>query len=111
MIDIHTFNKSLKASWIKKYLDPTNNGRWKFFFDVNLKMYGGKFIFSCNLHKDDIPLLKIRNPFVCEVMSIWAELHFSDAVAISIANVGDQIIWLKVARLDFLGLIPPKFEH
>ena len=63
MIDIHTFNKSLKASWIKKYLDPTNNGRWKFFFDDNLKMYGGKFIFSCNLHKDDIPLLKIRNPF------------------------------------------------
>ena len=57
----------------------------------------GKFIFSCNLHKDDnfIPLLKIRNPFVCEVMSIWAELHFSDAVAISIANVGDQIIWLR----------------
>ena len=39
----------------KKYLDPTNNGRWKFFFDVNFKMYGGKFIFSCNLHKDDIP--------------------------------------------------------
>lgn len=101
MIDIHTFNKSLKASWIKKYLDPTNNGRWKFFFDVNLKMYGGKFIFSCNLHKDDIPLLKIRNPFVCEVMSIWAELHFSDAVAISIANVGDQIIWLNsLVRID-----------
>ena len=95
MIDIHTFNKSLKASWIKEYLDPTNNGRWKFFFDVNLKLYGEKFIFSCNLHKDDIPLLKIRNPFVCEVMSIWAELHFSDAVAISIANVGDQIIWLN----------------
>ena len=63
MVDIHTFNKSLKTSWIKKYLDPTNNGRWKFFFDDNLKMYGGKFIFSCNLHKDDIPLLKIRNPF------------------------------------------------
>ena len=57
MIDIHTFNKSLKASWIKKYLDPTNNGRWKFFFDDNLKMYGGNFIFSCNLHKNDIPLL------------------------------------------------------
>ena len=65
------------------------------FFYENLKMYGGKFIFSCNLHKDDIPLLKIRNLFVCDVMSIWAELHFSDAVAISIANVGNQIIWLN----------------
>ena len=70
------------------------------FFDDNLKMYGGKFILSCNLHKDDIPLLKIRNPFVCEVMSIWVELHFSDAVAISI-HVGNQIIWLNsLIRID-----------
>ena len=61
----------------------------------------GIFIFSCNLHKDDIPLLKIRHPFVCEVMSIWAELHFSDTVAISIANVGDQIIWFNsLTRID-----------
>ena len=28
MIDIYTFNKCLKASRIKKYLDRTNNGRW-----------------------------------------------------------------------------------
>ena len=34
-------------------------------------------------------------------MSIWAELHFSDAVAISIANVGNQIIWLNsLIRID-----------
>ena len=29
MIDINT-SKSLKASWIKKYLDPKNNGKWIF---------------------------------------------------------------------------------
>ena len=44
MIDIYTFNKSLKASWIKKYLDPTTNGRWKFFFMTILKcMVGNLF--------------------------------------------------------------------
>ena len=33
MIDLPAFNKSLKASWIKKYLYPTNKGKWKFVLD------------------------------------------------------------------------------
>ena len=78
MIDINTF-KSLKASWIKKYLDPKNNGKWSFFYD-SLKMHGGKLIFSCNLHKDDISLLRISNPFVCEVLSNWAKLNMRSRV-------------------------------
>ena len=32
MIDILPFNKSLKATWIKKYLDTENGGSWKKFF-------------------------------------------------------------------------------
>ena len=31
MIDIQSFNKSLKAMWIKKYLDSGNQGKWKLF--------------------------------------------------------------------------------
>ena len=29
MIDIASFNKSLKATWIKKYVDSGNRGKWK----------------------------------------------------------------------------------
>ena len=29
MIDIAPFNKSLKATWIKKYVDSGNRGKWK----------------------------------------------------------------------------------
>ena len=36
MIDIQVFNKSLKATWIKKYLDEENQGKWKYFFDLEL---------------------------------------------------------------------------
>ena len=46
-------------------------------------MHGGKLIFSCNLHKDDIPLLGISNPFVFEVLSTWAKLNFSASVMVS----------------------------
>ena len=40
MFDICSFNKSLKTTWIKKYLDKNNKGKWKIFFDITLKKYG-----------------------------------------------------------------------
>ena len=40
MIDISSFIKSLKTTWIKKYLDNNNKGKWKIFFDIALKNYG-----------------------------------------------------------------------
>ena len=39
---IDSFSKSLKATWIKKYLDEENKGKWKIFFDLELKFFGGK---------------------------------------------------------------------
>ena len=37
MIDIASFNRSLKATWIKKYLDKESCGSWKAFLTQNLK--------------------------------------------------------------------------
>ena len=37
MIDSGSFNRSLKAIWIKKYLDTENQGGWKSFFDLQLR--------------------------------------------------------------------------
>jgi len=34
MIDLISFNKSLKTTWIKKYLDNSNSGKWKIVFDM-----------------------------------------------------------------------------
>ena len=31
MIDIQSFSTSLKATWIKKYLDEENQRKWKYF--------------------------------------------------------------------------------
>ena len=31
MIDIQSFSKALKATWIRKYLDTSNQGKWKLF--------------------------------------------------------------------------------
>ena len=42
MIDIASFNWSLKATWVKKYLDKENCESWKSFFDSELKKFGGE---------------------------------------------------------------------
>ena len=34
MIDIFSFIKSLKNTWIKKYVDAKDKGSWKTFFDL-----------------------------------------------------------------------------
>ena len=37
MVDVHLFAKSLKSTWIKKYLDQNNRGKWKLFFAANFR--------------------------------------------------------------------------
>ena len=64
MIDIISFNKSLEAVWVKKYLDNENCGHWKLFFDAEVKKYGGKAIFRGNLNKTDTSnLIRVSDPF------------------------------------------------
>ena len=41
MIDISSFNKSLKITWIKEYLDNNNKGKW----NVDLKKHGCQSFF------------------------------------------------------------------
>ena len=80
MIDIESFNKSLKAIWIKKYLDMENQGDWKTFLDFELRKYGGIAIFTGNLNKKDTSAIKISDPFIKEVMEIWSEVNFEQAI-------------------------------
>ena len=42
MIDIQSFNESLKMKWIQGYLNNDNQGKWKLFVDYSLQKYGGK---------------------------------------------------------------------
>ena len=75
-IDIFSFNKSLKATWIKKYLDANNKGSWKTFFDLEFHQCGGDLILYGNLHKSDILIMYnyISCPFVKEILEIWSDL-------------------------------------
>ena len=77
MIDIESFSKSLKYSWIKKYLDAKNNSDWKSFFDLELQSYGGNAIFLGNLSKKDVNCyIKVSDPFIKEILEIWSDTFF-----------------------------------
>ena len=51
MIDIKSFNKALKSTWVKKYLDNDNRGKWKLLFDSEIHDLGGDVILKGNLNK------------------------------------------------------------
>ena len=54
MIDVKRFNKALKLSWINKYLDTENHGKWKLLFELQLRPFGGEAIFRGNLSNKKI---------------------------------------------------------
>ena len=37
---------SMNASWVKRYLDKTNNSPWKYFYSNILQPYGGDLVFG-----------------------------------------------------------------
>ena len=60
MIDIQSFNKSLKMKWVQGYLNNVNQCKWKLFLDFHLQKYGGKLVFLSNLKPQDVPQLNLR---------------------------------------------------
>ena len=81
MVDIASFTKSLKTVWIKKYLDDCNRGEWKDVFELELRKYGGKLVFTCNLNKlATSKLISVQDPFLLEILEIWSEVNFDEKI-------------------------------
>ena len=79
MIDIQSFNKALKTMWVIKYIDESNFGKWKPFFDNELQNYGGTAVFKGNLKKEDLPKIKgLSDVFIKEILQIWSETSYED---------------------------------
>ena len=68
MIDLCSFNKSLKTTWVKTYLETTNHGKWKFLFDLELENFGRDLIFRGNLNVSDAKKeVRATDPFLKEI--------------------------------------------
>ena len=78
MIDIQSFNKSLKMKWVQGYLNDDNYGKWKLFLDFHLQRCGGKLVFLSNLKPQDVPQLNLRDPFLREIIEHWTDLSYKE---------------------------------
>ena len=105
MLDIESFNKALKCSWIKKYLDDENKGKWKLFLDLELECFRGKMFFTYDLSKNDLlnPLY-FEDPFLKEVLNIWTEVNFEPQLK-SVEHIHSRTLWFnsvfKIAKKTF----------
>ena len=81
-IDILSFNKSLKTTWIKKYLGTENQGKWKL-FSISLS----------NLNKiDTANIFKKQDNFLKEILLIWSEINFEECTT-SASQFSEQSLW------------------
>ena len=93
MVDVPLFAKSLKSTWIKKYLDQNNRGKWKVFLAANLRDLGATIIFKGNLNKKDLSVTGIKDTFLHELLQIWSEITFEDTM-VSTAQLRSQLTHL-----------------
>ena len=93
MIGIASFNKALKSVWIRKYLDESNKGKWKVFFDAELEKLGGQTVFRGNLDiKDSKKLANNLSPFLKEILEIWSELNYQGSIE-TVESFLTQSLW------------------
>ena len=92
MIDIKLFNKALKLSWIKKYLDTENHGKWKLLFDLQLRPFGGEAIFRGNLSKKDLAkYITISDAFALKLQT-FTDIRYEGSIS-SIEQFKAQSLW------------------
>ena len=95
MLDLKTFNKALKISWLEKYFDPKNKSKWKHFLEKDVERKGGRLLFSGFLKKEDIVHLDFENPFYKEVLEAWFELSHQAAKTNEVIGTSSHQIWLN----------------
>ena len=58
-------------------LDTGNQGKWKLYFDLELKKFKSTLPFTSNLNKIDIAnIFRTQDSFLKEILLIWSEINF-----------------------------------
>ena len=72
MLDLQSFNRTLKAKWIQRYPDPHNRGKWKVFLEFLISLTGHNInlLLQGNVNSDDLASLGIEEPFTKEVKEL-----------------------------------------
>ena len=97
MIDIQSFNRSLKMKWVRGYLNDDNNGKWQLFLDFYLQRCGGKLVFLSNLKPQNVPQLNLTTT------AIYWYSHIQMVLPKIITNTA--LITLKINKMTCFSYI------
>ena len=75
LTDIEAFLTSSKTSWIKRYLDKENKGKWKYLLDQQLTSVGQDLPFESNLDEKDVKYFLKPDTFLYNVLVSWCKLN------------------------------------
>ena len=96
MTNIYLFKDAIKISWVKRFNDPDNKGKWKLFFKNEIEKIGGDWIWQCEpSNVSDLNLGKLNNDFMKDVLAAWFKMRIQHQVT-------NKVIWynskIKVGR-------------
>ena len=80
MIDIEKFIWSLKASWIKRFLQPENKSLLKTLYKYDFKKFGGNILFECYFNDIDVIKHFKNKPFLKDILIAWSNLNFKPII-------------------------------
>jgi hypothetical protein len=87
MTNIYLFKDAIKISWVKRFIDPVNRGKWKLLFAKGLQKIGGEWLWQCEPSTvSDLNLSNINNAFLGDVLIAWFKL----CVKYEVTN---KVIW------------------
>ena len=87
MTNIYDYKDAIKISWVKRFVDPNNEGKWKILFDNEIKKIGGDWIWQCEpANVCDLNVNKISNSFLKDILKGWLKLRKKYEIV-------DKIIW------------------
>ena len=89
MIDLETFIKSLKITWIKRFIESDENGILNKIYMNKLNPYGGKLLFECNYSTKDADVFADGNTFLKDVLTSWASCISKPAIV----SYRNEILW------------------
>ena len=90
MPDFDIIDKSLKAGWVKRLLDPQAQS-WKTIPFSLLDSVGGPLLFKCNFSLRTLPELPLLSLFYRDVLSAWESIFKHTARTKN--EIENEIVW------------------
>ena len=101
MPDFEIINNALKAVWVKRLYESTEDASWSHIPLTFIKHLGGAFLFKCNY---GINYLNINAPidFYKDVFLIWQTMNHH--IPQTKEQISEQIIWNNKFKTEIEGL-------